>query len=207
MDALLQQYLKAWILSNANLIAKKPTSHVYKVKQGNSTCVLKLYTDLGRIHESIGPVFLETCKGNGVVGVINYNDEACLLEYIDGPELLTLVDDSKDEEATLIIAQTLNKIHKTPIPENHKFDDFNKHMLKSFDKTPIDDAPEIIKRAAKFAEKHIKNQQEICLLHGDMHHKNIMHHAEKGWVALDPQSLIGDRAYDCANTIHMTVQI
>ncbi len=202
MIELLPKYIEAWDLSSAELIAETATSHVYKVDKDGTPYVLKLYTELGRIHEVMGPAFLKTCEGNGVVGVIDYNDEACLLEYIDGPEVLSLVDDNRDEEATLIIAQTLNKIHKTPIPENHQFDDFNKHILKSFNKTPLDDAPDIILSAMRFAEKLVNNQQEICILHGDMHHKNVMHHSTKGWLALDPHSLVGDRAYDCANTLH-----
>lgn len=39
------------------------------------------------------------------------------------------------------------------------------------------------------------------LLHGDIHHENIRHHKGRGWLAIDPKGLLGERAYDAANTL------
>ena len=36
-------------------------------------------------------------------------------------------------------------------------------------------------------------------LHGDVHHDNIGH-SSRGWVAIDPKGLLGDPAYDYANS-------
>jgi streptomycin 6-kinase len=36
-------------------------------------------------------------------------------------------------------------------------------------------------------------------LHGDLHHDNILR-AESVWVAIDPKGLLGDPAYDYANS-------
>ena len=36
------------------------------------------------------------------------------------------------------------------------------------------------------------------VLHGDMHHANVLD-SERGWLAIDPKGLIGDRGYDYAN--------
>ena len=202
MDKLLQKYQAQWNLSDPSLIAKTNTSHVYKVSYENDFAVLKIYTKLGRIHEAIGPQFLKDCHGNGVVNVYQFDDDACLLEFIDGEELLSLVNQEQDEKATLIIAQTLNKIHKTPIPKNPPYKNLEHHMRRLFEYAQEDHSPNIVKRAAQFAEKVIPNQIEISMLHGDMHHKNVMLESQKGWLALDPQCVVGDRAYDCANTLH-----
>ncbi len=200
MDALLKKYIETWQLSTPTLIAKTNTSHVYKVTYKNNNAVLKIYTQSGRIHESIGPYFLQACHGNGVVDVYKFDDKACLLEFIDGPEVLSLVNEGKDDEATKIIAQILNKIHAAGIPIAHNFQTFEVHFDDLLNHAV--DAPKIIHRGSKLLKSRLKNQIEIHLLHGDIHHTNIMHHHKRGWIALDPHPVIGDRAYDYANTLH-----
>jgi streptomycin 6-kinase len=37
-------------------------------------------------------------------------------------------------------------------------------------------------------------------LHGDIHHRNIRQ-TPRGWLTFDPKGLIGERTYDCANTL------
>jgi streptomycin 6-kinase len=36
-------------------------------------------------------------------------------------------------------------------------------------------------------------------LHGDIHHGNVLHFGERGWLAIDPKGLIGERGFDYAN--------
>ena len=37
------------------------------------------------------------------------------------------------------------------------------------------------------------------VLHGDIHHGNVLHFGDRGWLAIDPKGLRGDRAFDYAN--------
>ncbi len=37
------------------------------------------------------------------------------------------------------------------------------------------------------------------VLHGDIHHDNLLHFGARGWLAIDPKGLRGDRAFDYAN--------
>ena len=37
------------------------------------------------------------------------------------------------------------------------------------------------------------------VLHGDIHHGNILDFGERGWLAIDPKGLFGERGYDYAN--------
>jgi streptomycin 6-kinase len=36
------------------------------------------------------------------------------------------------------------------------------------------------------------------VLHGDLHHDNVLDGESRGWLAIDPKGLIGDRAFDYA---------
>lgn len=37
------------------------------------------------------------------------------------------------------------------------------------------------------------------MLHGDIHHDNILDFGPRGWLAIDPKRLIGERGFDYAN--------
>jgi streptomycin 6-kinase len=37
------------------------------------------------------------------------------------------------------------------------------------------------------------------VLHGDIHHDNILYFGERGWLAIDPKGLTGERGFDYAN--------
>ncbi len=41
-----------------------------------------------------------------------------------------------------------------------------------------------------------RGQRDIGPLHGDIHHNNILDFGARGWLAIDPKRLIGDRAFD-----------
>jgi streptomycin 6-kinase len=56
--------------------------------------------------------------------------------------------------------------------------------------------------AAGIAERLIISQSESIVLHGDIHHKNILESSTKGWLAIDPKGLVGERTYDFANVFY-----
>ena len=37
------------------------------------------------------------------------------------------------------------------------------------------------------------------VLHGDLHHDNVLDFASSGWLAIDPKGLLGERGFDFAN--------
>jgi streptomycin 6-kinase len=37
---------------------------------------------------------------------------------------------------------------------------------------------------------------EAVVLHGDLHHENILRSHEQGWVAIDPKGVVGEREYE-----------
>jgi streptomycin 6-kinase len=40
------------------------------------------------------------------------------------------------------------------------------------------------------------------LLHGDLHHENILHDERRGWLAIDPKGVIGPRPYQAARLLN-----
>ncbi|WP_409177414.1 aminoglycoside phosphotransferase family protein [Brevibacillus fortis] len=55
---------------------------------------------------------------------------------------------------------------------------------------------QMVERAMKWYKKLLSTQKEQCLLHGDLHHENILRAERESWLAIDPKGLIGETAYE-----------
>lgn len=72
-----------------------------------------------------------------------------------------------------------------------------------FDKATSDrqtSTDSIFVRSASLARRLLVDQREVWVLHGDIHHRNIRQ-TSRGWLTFDPKGLVGERTYDCANTL------
>ncbi|MBI9051682.1 MAG: phosphotransferase [Anaerolineaceae bacterium] len=199
----MNQYLADWQLSDAQLLTETMTSRIYTVKHGSEQVILKLLAPT-ETEEQRGAFTLRYFDGHGAVRLLRHDNGAQLLEYADGQELVTLVERGEDENATRIIAGVLNQLHSVPQDKptdgmftlDRWFEElFNKAKA---DKLSGDDS--IFVRAAALAERLLADQRDIRVLHGDIHHRNIRQ-STRGWLAFDPKGLVGERTYDCANTL------
>ena len=200
MDKALQAYIEKWNLQNVVRLDETPTSLIYKASLDQNDVILKIYTSLGVNCESDAPLFFEAANKAPVVPVIVYDDGAILLEFLPGKTLKNLVLGGQDDEATQIIGHVLKDIHQSPVPQSHHFENLERRFKALLNHGK--DAPGIIKRGCEFARLKLQNLNEVFLLHGDMHHLNVIQDADKNWRVIDPQPLVGPRAYDAANTLH-----
>lgn len=51
------------------------------------------------------------------------------------------------------------------------------------------------------ASELLGSQREHVVLHGDAHHSNILDFGERGWLAIDPKRVTGERYYDYVNVL------
>lgn len=201
----IQDYLQSWQLQNPQLLAKTATSHVYAVEMNGEKVILKLLTPIGVHDEHAGAVALDCYAGQGAVHLFRYDEEAHLMEYVDGPDLVGMVEKGDDERATVIIAETLNKLHSAYHGKPPKGLWTLKQRFRSLFKKAEEDEEagldSIFRRVAPLAHDLLNNPQEERILHGDMHHWNVRYHAERGWLAFDPKGVYGERTFDAANTL------
>jgi streptomycin 6-kinase len=54
----------------------------------------------------------------------------------------------------------------------------------------------LVDRAAACFVALAESQTERRLLHGDLHHGNILWDDDRGWLAIDPKGVIGEAAYE-----------
>ena len=199
----LDYYLATWNLSNPQFLAQTMTSHIYTVIYETETVILKLLSP-SETDEQRGAVALRYFDGHGAVRLLRYDQGAHLMEYAAGDELVTLVERGEDENATHIIAQVIQQLHSVPqnIPHDGLFM-LERWFEALFNKAASDrqvDIDSIYVRSASLAKRLLVDQRQVRVLHGDIHHRNIRK-TSRGWLTFDPKGLIGERAYDCANTL------
>jgi streptomycin 6-kinase len=145
---------------------------------------------------------LRQAAGHGMVRLIDADETASImvLERIEpGTMLYDLVDD--DAEATRIGADTMLRFWRAPArPDNlHQLEDWSRALLH-YDPAARPNLPEIpadlIQDSVALGRNLIATQRDVTLLHGDVHHQNILWGGERGWVTIDPKGLIGERGYE-----------
>jgi streptomycin 6-kinase len=199
----LNHYLSAWNLSNPQLLTQTMTSNIYTVTYESETVILKLLSSL-ETEEQRGAAALRYFDGRGTVCLLRYDEGAHLMEYAAGDELVTLVERGEDANATRIIAQVIGQIHS--VPQTARFDGLlglDRWFEGLFIKAEADwqaGIESIYVRSATLAQRLLADPREVRVLHGDIHHYNIRQ-SPRGWLAFDPKGLVGERTYDCANTL------
>jgi streptomycin 6-kinase len=149
-------------------------------------------------------VALRYFDGCGAVRLLQYDEGAHLLEYAAGDELVTWVERGEDENATRIIAQVIKQIHSVPQEATHDgLVRLDRWFGALFTKAAVDrqaGIESIYVRSASLTQRLLADQREVRVLHGDIHHRNIRQ-SPRGWLAFDPKGVVGERTYDCANTL------
>ena len=199
----LYDYLAAWNLSDPRLLTQTMTSHIYTVTYQSETVILKLLSP-SETEEQRGAAALRCFDGHGAVRLLRYDEGAQLMEYAAGDELVTLVERGEDEKATRIIAQVIQQLHGVPqnIPHDGLFL-LERWFEALFNRAESDrqaGIDSIYVRGASHARRLFIDPREVRVLHGDIHHRNIRR-TPRGWLTFDPKGLIGERTYDCANTL------
>ncbi|MCF7899913.1 aminoglycoside phosphotransferase family protein [Candidatus Babeliales bacterium] len=104
-----------------------------------------------------------------------------------------------DKEATTILCSLIKKLHTAHIPKNHNFKNI-KDILKVLDKD-INIPQHILLKARNLRDNLLAATTQEVLLHGDLHHENILKHNNE-WVAIDPKGFIGDPAFEVAGYLY-----
>jgi streptomycin 6-kinase len=126
------------------------------------------------VDEQRGALALRYFDGRGAVRLLRYDDGAQLMEYASGDALVTLVEHGEDEKATRIIAQVIKQLHS--IPQDAPKDGMvmlDRWFEALFVRAAADkqvDMESVFERGASLAEQLLTDQQEIRVLHGDIHH-------------------------------------
>jgi streptomycin 6-kinase len=141
---------------------------------------------------------LRLYAGKGACRLIEADDDryAVLLERLRPGETLVGLARTDDEAATHVGAAVMRELWRQapeessfrPIPEG--FSAFERHRSAHGGPGPLPAA--LFELADALARELLDSEQATVLLHGDLHHYNILSAERAPWLAIDPKGMIGD---------------
>jgi streptomycin 6-kinase len=138
---------------------------------------------------------LEAFAGAGAVRVFVGDDAALVLEWAGPQRVLDVYNRLGDGPAMEILLDTVSKLtgakQKVPsaaVPLRQWF----RSLFEKSGELPV------LSGCAEMARKLLNGSQNQVLLHGDIHHENVLL-SSRGWLAIDPKGLFGDPAYEVSN--------
>ena len=203
MTDTLQHYARTWNLRLlGKLVADRPTSAVHKVEYDGHPAVLKLLTPIGQEDERHGALALSCWKGQGAADLYKSDHGAHLLEFIDGHDCVDLVREGHDDDASAILGDALARIHaahRGPAPDT--LTPLSTRFSELFEAAERPNIDPIFHLGAAEARALLAAPLNMAVLHGDLHHENILHSSERGWLVIDAKGLRGETTYDGAMAV------
>lgn len=186
-----------WQLISILPVANMTYNYVAKAVYQDQPVVLKISCDETSIMTE--KKALNYFDGHASIKLIDYHehDHALLLEQaIPGNTLKSLY----PEDVAFVMdryVETMNKLHFKPVPLEHSFRHIS-DWLKAFDRTTPDHLPkELLHKAITLKEKLLLSLSKPFVLHGDLHHDNIIKHYEN-WLTIDPKGIVGEPEFEIA---------
>ena len=168
--------------------------------------VLKLVKRQG--DECRAGVVLAAFDGRGVVRVYEHNAGATLMERASpGHSLVGMAVGGADDEATTLLAATIATM--TPeavfdgIPTVEDWGSgFDRYVARG--DTQIEST--LLSKARSLYRELCRSQRSVRLLHGDLHHDNVLFDLERGWLAIDPKGVVGELEYEIGAALRNPVE-
>lgn len=155
---------------------------------------------------------LHAFDGNGCVRVYEHAPGAVLLERLQpGNSLAEIALAGRDDEATDILAGVIQQMSRQmPLPMlaratsrgnatsvsirdwGKAFERYTTGFAAGADQVP----QQFIESAHRLYASLCASQREPQLLHGDLHHYNVLFDSERGWLAIDPKGVVGEVEYE-----------
>jgi streptomycin 6-kinase len=193
LPSLIAQVAKIYELSNLKLVNNLSYNYVLSGFQGSQPIILKLGLDIDGFKREAAAMM--AFSGFGVVQVFSENAGLLLLECaVSGVSLKSYFPEN-DDEAINITANVIKRLHKTPIPSAYTFPHI-KDWLVALDKN-WNISAQYLQKARRLRDHLLKTSTKKILLHGDLHHDNILQNGDD-WLVIDPKGVIGEEAFEVA---------
>ena len=144
---------------------------------------------------------LRLYDGRGICRLLDFDPDlgSLLLERLKPGVMLSSITD--DEQATSLAAQVMRQLWR-PAPPAHSFPTVAKwakgmeELRETFDGGTGPFPVKLVDEAERLFAELIPSMGEPMLLHGDLHHYNILTAEREPWLAIDPKGVVGEPAYE-----------
>jgi streptomycin 6-kinase len=190
------RWIEKWNLDVVGDPVETPASTLIRVLRGKDQAILKI----ARLsEEERGGEVMEWYRGIGAAAVLKREGPAILLELLVGERsLATMARQGEDDEATRILCETATVLHRSRDEDPPR----NLVSLETWF-APLSVAANtymgIFRQCHKTAGMLLADPRGQVVLHGDLHHGNVLDGGSRGWLAIDPKGLYGERGFEFAN--------
>jgi len=192
------RHLALWNLSADGAPIHTHSSDLLPVRHEGRPAMLKIAREA---EEKRGGLLMNWWNGDGAARVYADDGEgALLLERACGPRsLVQMARNGQDEEATRVLCGAIARLH-APRPQPPP--DGLAGLREWFADLPVYAASHggVLRRCWEVAQELLDDPREVVPLHGDIHHENVLDAGpQRGWIAIDPKRVMGERGFDYAN--------
>ncbi|MCF7750693.1 APH(6)-I family aminoglycoside O-phosphotransferase [Bacillus subtilis subsp. subtilis] len=185
--------LTQWQLVRDGDVITTAHARLWPVRLADGTAaMLKVSTET---EERNGHRLLRWWDGDGAVRLLAHDHEAVLIERASpGRSLRAMSTGGQDARATQVLCATAARLHhpRGSVPDGLvPLQDWFKDLLH-----PRVGLSPLLEQCRSLAQALLAGQVEQRPLHGDLHHDNVLDAGPRGWLAIDPKRLFGDRAFD-----------
>jgi streptomycin 6-kinase len=188
-------HLARWGLTPDGEPITTRSSRLLPVRRDGVPAMLKVATEA---EERWGAGLMAWWGGEGAARVLAQEGDGLLLERAMGPaSLVEMARSGRDDEASRIICAVAAKLHAPrdrPPPTLLPLPRWFRQLEPAASRHGG-----VLSRAAATARELLGEPREVAVLHGDLHHGNILDAGPRGWLAIDPKRLVGERGFDFAN--------
>ena len=200
MPEIAERAFAEWELTADGAAFSTSSSDLYPVRWRGRPAMLKIVT---HPDERNGAAALAWFGGQGAVEVLERDGDALLMARAEGAGDLTLmVARGEDDAATRIICSVVQRLHAPrPEPAPAELTPLTRRFRALFRVADAPGADPHYVQAAAMARRLLAEPLNAVVLHGDIHHENILRDPRGGWVAIDPKGLVGEATFDYCNTL------
>jgi streptomycin 6-kinase len=164
-------------------------------------CVVKLSRHVRETRQEIAA--LRVWDGCGAARLLEADPDngALLIERLEPGTMLADLVETDDDAATIVAAGVLRQLwHRAAVGQDLRplrtwcaaYDRNREALERSANGFPA----ELFVRADAMRANLLASADTPFVLHGDLHHFNILRAQRADWLAIDPKGLTGDRCFD-----------
>jgi streptomycin 6-kinase len=169
--------------------------YVAQVRRADGTpAVLKVGFEL-----AVESAALAAFDGRGAARLLRADPDrgALLLEQVSpGGRLRDLVP-ARDAEATAVLAGLMRELHVPPVPGLPTV----LSQVAALDRHRGAVPAGLVREAAARMRSLSATATREAVLHGDLHHDNVLRGTREPWLAIDPHGLVGDPGYEVGSIL------
>ena len=201
--SLLQTYQEIWELQKMELVQSISHNNLifYAVSEEYGDVIFKILLNKGFDKEISA---LKSFQGSKFVSLYEYSlaDKVYLMERI-APGT-TLFEGTTRNKRIEIVSDIFNQLHPEP-PKNHVFPTyfywFKSGEVGTRNRKDCDRFRSYLEKAEKIILNINENHPHRFLLHGDLHHENILKNGVEGYKVIDPKGVVGNPVFDLSRFI------